>query len=67
MVEPRWHGSVGFELGDRTDGTHCGYIGLAYPCDSLEDGYQKGLEWLRDFGKKRFHLLYSWRLEVRYF
>lgn len=64
--EKRWHGSVGFELTGRTDGARCGYIGLAYPCDSQEDGWRKGIEWLRAH-KKTWFLLHTFKLEVRYF
>lgn len=42
---PQWHGSVGWVLTAR-DGTYCGRIGSCFPCDSLEDGYRKAIEWL---------------------
>lgn len=62
-----WHGSVGWTL-TRRDGSYCGYVGLAYPCESLEDGYAQALDWLRNYDKKHnIFLVHAFHLEVRYF
>lgn len=69
MWEKKWHGSVGVTLTSK-DGSYCGYIGLAYPCDSQEDGWAKGLEWLRRHGEQRrlyWYLIQTFKLEVKYF
>lgn len=67
MWEKRWHGSVGVTLTAK-DGTYCGYLGQAYPCDSQEDGWTKGIEWLRRHGTTRDRfLIHTFKLEVKYF
>ena len=68
MYEKKWHGSVGITLTAK-DGTYCGYLGMAYPCSSQEDGWSKGIEWLRKHGRSRSFdfLIHTFKLEVKYF
>ena len=67
MIEKRWHGSVGYTLTD-INGVYCGYVGLTYPCESQEDGWIQGIEWLRRQGKStRFYLIHSYELKVKYY
>ena len=66
-MEKRWHGSVGVTLTAR-DGTFCGNVGMSYPCDSQEDGWSKGLDWLRKHGLTRdTYLVHTYWLDVKYF
>lgn len=64
-MTPQWHGSVGWVLTAR-DGTYCGRIGSCYPCDSLEDGWRKAIEWLRK-PLINDHLVRTFEISVRYF
>lgn len=64
---PYWHVSVGFEISGRTDGSHCGYIGLCTRAGSQEEGWRLAVDWLRKFSRMEFFLLYSWQIKVRYF
>lgn len=67
MWEKKWHGSVGWTLTAK-DGSYCGYLGLAYPCDSQEDGYAKAIEWLRRPKSKSVgFLIHTFHIDVRYF
>lgn len=66
----RWHCSVGFTLTGK-DGSYCGYVGCAIPCESQEDGWEKGLAWLKWQGGVRGSqmdfLVHSFKLDVRFF
>lgn len=69
MFEKRWHGSVGYTLTD-INGVYCGYVGLSYPCDNQEDGWIKGIEWLKRHGNKStrfYYLIHSYVLNVKYY
>lgn len=66
LFERQWHGYVGYTLTGK-DGTYCGHIGQAYPCDSQEDGWQKGIKWLRTFRPLDTFLIKSFQLDVKYF
>lgn len=67
-AQRRWHGYVGVDLTGKTDGANCGHIGLAYPCDSYEDGIAKALDWLRNHDAKlHSFLLRTFEINVRYF
>lgn len=64
---PRWHGSVSYTLTGR-DGIYCGRVGLAYPCDSQEDGWAKGVAWLKESVESCYPwLVRTFELDVRFF
>lgn len=67
-MKPSWHGEVGVTLTGR-DGSYCGRVGLAFPCDSLEDGWAKAVAWLRQHGRtlEFGFLIHTWDMRVRYF
>lgn len=64
-MKPQWHGQAGWKLSAR-DGTYCGLLGSAYPCDSYEDGVEKGLAVLRQIPLDR-DLKRTFYLNVTYF
>jgi len=64
--ERRWHGSVGYTLTGK-DGTYCGYVGSAFPCDSQEDGWRKALAWLRRHRDAGDFLVRTFKIDVRFF
>lgn len=71
MIAPMWHCSVGFRLTDKS-GAYCGYVGCAIPCISQEDGWEKGLAWLKWQGEERRKggfdfLVHTFELRVRFF
>lgn len=70
-MAPQWHCSVGFILTGK-DGEYCGYVGCTIPCDSQEDGWTKGLAWLKWQDEVRRNgvfdfLIRIFELRVRFF
>lgn len=65
-MSPQWHGYVGWRLTAK-DGTYCGNIGLAFPCDSQEDGWQKAIAWLRKGRTLETFLVHTFEIKVRFF
>jgi hypothetical protein len=67
LPEPKWHCSVGYVLTGK-DGSYCGRVGCAMPCNSQEDGWRKAIDWLRK-GRSTVYpfLIHTFEIDVRFF
>lgn len=67
MSNPKWHCNAGLTLTSKS-GADCGVISCAMIVDSQEEGWKRGLEYIRNYQQKdRFYLIYSYHLEVKYY